>query len=382
MKTNCWMILVAMFAAGAIAQDTNALPPIPAPVTSPTAEAAPAPADVDANAPVAAPVKHRKHVALKKLVEPTVTLAPGPAEVAVTNLNVRGQAGLKGEFITHVTKGDTVTVLDQINLDKHRADEPAQWAKIALPTNAFVWVSAQFIDATNKTVLPKKLNLRAGPGEDYSVLGVIERGTPVSEIVTKDGWTQIDPPTNAYAFVAAMYLSQAASGNMATNTEPSAETETPMTTNAIPEPQPIVTEQPTNTEPVQDTNNITTNAAPEAVATNTPAATETNTATTEVDTNTPPPPRVVTHEGVVGYTVGPNAPSDFKLYDPDTLQIVDYLYTTAKDLDLKRYVNMRIIVTGVEGLDARWQDTPVITIQRIQVLDTNAVQFVPIKHVH
>jgi uncharacterized protein YgiM (DUF1202 family) len=382
MKTNCWLILGTLIAAGAIAQDTNTLPPIPAPVTSPTAEIAPTPADVDTNAPVAAPVKHKRHGALKKLAEPTVTLVPGPAEVAVSNLNVRGQAGLKGEFITHVTKGDMVTVLDQINLDKHRADEPAQWAKIALPTNALVWVSAQFIDETNKTVLPKKLNLRAGPGEDYSVLGVIERGTPVSEIITKGDWMQIDPPTNAYAFVAAMYLSQAVSGNLATNTEPSAETETPMTTNAVPEPEPIVTEQPTNTEPVQDTNNITTNAAPEAVDTNAPAATETNTATTEVDTNLPPPPRIVSHEGVVGFTASPNAPTDFQLYDPDTLEVVDYLYTTAKDLDLNRYVNMRIIVTGVEGLDERWQSTPVITIQRIQVLDTNAVQNIPIKHAH
>jgi len=393
MKTNCWMILGMMIAASAIAQDTNALPPIPAPVTSPTAEVAPAPVAVDTNAPATAPIKHKKRGALKKLVEPTVTLVPGPAEVAVTNLNVRGQAGLKGEFITHVTKGDTVIVLDQINLDKHRADEPAQWAKIALPTNAFVWVRAQFIDATNKVVLPKKLNLRAGPSEDYSVLGVIERGTPVSEIVTKDDWMQIDPPTNAYAFVAAMYLTQAASGNLATNPAPSAETEAPITTNTVSESQPIVTEQ-TNTATVQETNDITTNAAPTvdtnaaaatpAVDTNAPAATETNPPEPEVvDTNLPPPPpRIVTHEGVVGYTIGPNAPTDFKLYDPDTLQIVDYLYTTAKDLDLKRYVNMRIIVTGVEGLDERWQNTPVITIQRIQVLDTNAVQYIPIKHAH
>jgi uncharacterized protein YgiM (DUF1202 family) len=358
-----------MLAAGAVAQDTNALPPIPAPVTSPAAEVAPAPAAVDTSAPVAASVKHKRHVAVKKIAEPTVTLVPGPAEVAVTNLNVRGQAGLKGEFIAHITKGDAVTVLDQINLDKHKTDEPAQWAKIALPASVKVWVRAAFIDATNKVVLPKKLNLRAGPGENYSVLGVIERGTAISEIVTKDDWMQIEAPTNAYAFVAAMYLNQAASGNLATNTAPSAETETPTTTNTVPEPQPIVTEPP--------------NATP-AVDTNTPAATETNPpAPILVDTNLlPPPPRIVTHEGVVGFSASPSAPTDFKLYDPDTFQDIDFLYTTAKDLDLKRYVNMRIVVTGVEGLDARWQDTPVITIQRIQVLETNAVHSIPIKHKH
>src|SRR5271170_955954 len=97
MKTNCWLILGTLIAASAIAQDTNTLPPIPAPVISPAAEVAPAAAVVDTNAPAAKPVKHKKRAATPKkikFVEPTVTLVPGPAEVAVSNLNVRGQAGL------------------------------------------------------------------------------------------------------------------------------------------------------------------------------------------------------------------------------------------------------------------------------------------------
>ena len=363
MKTNCWLILGMMVATSAIAQDnTNALPDMPAPVTSPAAEVAPAPTAVDTSAPVVAPVKHKRHVALKKLVEPTVTLVPGSASVAVSNVNVRAQAGLKGEFITHLFKNDSVTVLEQINLARHAADEPSQWAKISYPTNAHVWVSAKYID-TNGIVTSKKLNLRAGPGENYSVVGMLERGEAVSQVEVKGDWMKIEPPTNAYAFVAAMYLNQESSGNLATNVASSGETETPMTTNSVPESQPILTEP-------------TTNAAPEAVDTNASVAAPI------LDTNTPPPPRVVTHEGVVGYSVSPNAPTDFKLYDPSTSQDIDYLYTTAKDLDLKRYVNMRIIVTGVEGLDARWQDTPVITIERIQVLETNAVTDIPIKHNH
>jgi uncharacterized protein YgiM (DUF1202 family) len=373
MKTNCWIILIAAVATGAVAQDTNTLPPIPAPVTSPATEVAPASAAVETERTAAKPAKKKKVAAPRKISEPAVTLAPGAAEVAVKNLNVRGQAGLKGEFIAHVSKGDAVTVLDQINLAKHAADEPTQWAKIALPASVKVWVRAQFVDATNKVVLPKKLNLRAGPSEDYSVLGVIERGAPVSEIITKNDWMQIEAPTNAYAFVAAMYLKQESSGNLATNIQPSAETETAATTNTIAEPQPIVTTEQTNAAPTVDTNVV---AAAPMVDTNIVAA------PTPVVDNTPAAPRIVAHEGVVGFTTSPNAPTDFKLYDPGTSQTVDYLYTNAKDLDLKRYVNMRIIVTGVEGLDARWQDTPVITIQRIQVLDTNAVQDIPIKHKH
>ncbi|HEY1719016.1 MAG TPA: SH3 domain-containing protein [Verrucomicrobiae bacterium] len=375
MKTNCWLILGTMIAVSAIAQEnTNVpppevLPPIPAPVTSPTAEAAPVPEKMmTADGKVGAtqtfssestPVKHKKRAAApKKLDEPTVTLVPGPAEVAVKNLNVRGQAGLKGEFLTHLAKGDSVVVLSQINLDKHKADEPAQWAKIAFPTNAHIWVRAQFIDATNKVVLPKKLNLRAGPSENYSVLGVVERGAPVSEIVTKNDWMQIDPPTNAYAFVAAMYLKQEASGTLATNLAPSAETE------LAPAPMPVPESQPAAAEP--------TNAPePTAVDTNAPATAETNPpAPMIVDTNLPPPPpRKVTHEGTVRRVVSPVAPTDYELYDPATEQNIDYLFTTSKTLDLGRYNGLRVVVTGTEGLDARWKDTPVITIERIQVVE-------------
>src|ERR1700722_15638869 len=82
MKTNCWLALGMIVATSAIAQDTNTLPPIPAPVVSPTAEVAPV--AVDTNAPAARPVKHKRHfpAAAKKIAftEPTVALIPGPAE--------------------------------------------------------------------------------------------------------------------------------------------------------------------------------------------------------------------------------------------------------------------------------------------------------------
>jgi uncharacterized protein YgiM (DUF1202 family) len=360
MKTNCWLILGTLIAASAIAQNnTNALPPIPAPIVSPTAETAPAPA-----AP--ATVKHKKHAAPKRaaLDEPTVTLVPGAAEVAVANLNVRGQAGLKGEAVAHLNKGDAVTVLSQINLDKHAVGEPAQWAKIALPTNTHVWVNTKFIDADSKTVSARKLNLRAGPGENYSILGVIERGTTVNEITTKDSWTQIEPPTDAYAFVAAMYLKQEASGNLAANPAPSTETTPAPTTNTVAETQPIVAE-PTNAAPAAaEVNSATPNSAPPTMAE--------NNAATVVDTN-PPPPRVVTHEGVVGPVGSIIAPTAYVLYDPSTRQNINFLYTTSTNLDIGRYNGMLIDVTGEEGIAERWPDTPLLTIQRIIVIETNAI---------
>jgi len=339
MKMNCWLMLGATLATSAIAQNnTNALPPIPAPITSPTdTMSAPANAVVNTNASaVESKPKHVKHkrrklaaVASAPITEPTVTLVPGPATVDVKNINVRGQAGLRGEIVAHLNQGDTVTVLDQMNLDKHKAGEPAQWAKIALPASTHVWVFAAFVDATSKTVLPKKLNLRAGPGENYSVLGVVEHGTPVTEITTKGKWMQIDPPANSYAFVAAMYLQQEA-----------------VAATPVPQPQPVAP------------------APPQPVIQTIPAT------------------RVVTHEGVVGPVASIGAPTAYKLYDPDTYQTIDYLYTTATNLDFSRYDNMRIVATGEEALDIRWKNTPVLTVESIQVIATDVVKVTPIKHNH
>jgi uncharacterized protein YgiM (DUF1202 family) len=355
MKTNCWMVLGAMIASSAIAQNnTNTLPEIPAPATSVAAEATATPAAVapaPSVEPKAAPAKPPKRAVVRRAIkEPAVSLVPGPAQVAVSNLAVRGQAGLKGEVITHLPKGDSVTVLDQINLGKHAVGEPAHWAKIALPSSVHVWVNAKYIDGANKTVSTKRLNLRAGPGENFSVLGTLEHGTPVNELETKGNWIKIEAPASAYAFVAAMYLNQTAPPPVVAAAPPP----TPM---PVAEAQPIVTTPPAMPPPVE----------PPAPAPNpTPAM-------AAIDTNVPPPPRIVSHEGVVRHVGSIIAPTEYELYDPTTDKNINYLYPTISTLDLSKYAGSRVVVTGEEGLAARWKDIPVLTVESIRVIQANAV---------
>ncbi len=221
------------------------------------------------------------------------------------------------------------------------------------------------------------MNLRAGPGENLSVLGVIEHGTVVTETEVKGDWTKIEVPTNAYAFVAAMYLKQEASGTMPTNPSPSAET---VAIAPTPTPVAVTESQPINSTPAEAT------AAAAAAATAMPDAAvvpppslnpqtqvvlETNIVTME-DTNVPPPPpRVVTHEGYVRSSVSLVAPTYFELYDPETGVAINYLFSTTTNLDLSHYNGLHINVTGEEGLDARWKETPVLSVQKIYVLSTN-----------
>jgi uncharacterized protein YgiM (DUF1202 family) len=388
MKTN-WLLLGTMLATSAVAQvNTNKLPEIPPPaIATPAAPAAlTPPAQTVTNAPVKKTVKAKKKIKKaktaakaaaktteKKGPEAPVTLVPGPATVAADHVNLRGQAGLQGEVVGHVQKGDTVTVLAQINLDKPKAGEPAQWAKIALPADTKVWVNAKFVDVTNSVVTAKKLNLRGGPGENYSVLGVVDKGTPITAVTTKDDWIQVQTPTSAFAFVAASYLKQEGT-IMDTNIVPPAVAVTAPVPEAPPvEPTPTtVPEPPPIAPPTPEPATPATPAAPEVApppAPATPAMVLPPPTLAPEDTNLPPPPpRVVTHEGYVRHSVSLVAPTDFELYDPANNKAINYLYTTSTNLNLGRYDSLHITVTGEEAMDVRWKDTPVLTIQKIYVL--------------
>jgi uncharacterized protein YgiM (DUF1202 family) len=368
MKNNCWLIVGVMLSTSLLAQQaTNA--PAPAPIATPAAAPAAtmAPPPAATNAPPAKAVKKsagkkksakapgKKAVAKKKAPAPelrTVPLLAGPATVVASNVNVRGQAKLKSEVVTRITKGQSVTVIEEIVRNNSGPEEPSAWAKIVLPPGAHAWVNSSYINASNQTVLPKKLNLRSGPGENYSVIGRLQRGDALKAITTKGEWTEIEPPPAAYAFVAAQYLKQEAAPPVVAVVTPPEPPPTPTEVVAVPPVAPPPTETPT-VIPTPETPGLTNATLP---------------VPTEPVVEEPPPPRIVEREGIVRGMTSIQAPSRFVLISPENGKDIDYLYTTSKELDLRRYKGMRIIVTGEESLDERWGHTPVITIQKIQVV--------------
>ena len=364
MKKNCLLILGAMLSTSLLAQQaTNPTPaaPIAMPAAAPAATLTPATAKTNAPAAKAGKKKaakkkvEKKAAAKKKAPAPelkTVPLVAGPATVVASNVNVRGQAKLKSEVVTRITKGQSVTVLEEIVRNNSGPEEPSAWAKIALPPGAHVWINTAFIDAGNQTVKPKKLNLRSGPGENYSVIGLLHSGDAVKTVTTKGDWTEIEAPTSAYAFMAAQYLKQGPAEAPAPTPAPPEPAPAPTIVAAVPPVAPPPTENP---------------VVPPS--TETPAMTNPVTPPSEPVVEEPPPPRIVQREGIVRGMTSIQAPSKFVLVSPENGRDIDYLFTTSKDLDLRRYKGLRIIVTGEEGLDERWGNTPVITIQKIQVLE-------------
>lgn len=376
---NCWLVFGALLSTSLLAQQADTNAPVPPPI------ATPAPAPMATNAPTGpvtsadtnAPAKPKKKKTTKKKTTAskktaaaelrTVPLVPGPAVVDATHVNIRGKASLKSEVVGRLNKGQSVTVLEEITRNNSGPDEPSAWAKIVLPPDSHVWVNTSFIDPANKTVKPKRLNFRSGPGERFSVLGRLEQGEIVKDVSTKGEWTEIEAPTNGYAFVAAQYLKQEAPGAIAAApTEP-----TPAPTEPAPAPTTVTNEATIAAAPTELPATPTpTNAPPAELPAVTNAAPETAAAPAPLPApDEPPPKRIVDREGYVRGTTSIQAPTKFELVSADNGRTIDYLYTTSPNLDLRRYKGLRIVVTGEEGLEERWGNTPVISIQKIQVVE-------------
>jgi uncharacterized protein YgiM (DUF1202 family) len=374
MKMKLWLILGTTLSTTLLAQQVTDSPP-PPPMDAATTSA-PLMEPVTTNKPAAKPARKKTakpaakkpaaKSAAKKAAKPapelkTVPLVAGPAVVVANHVNVRTRAGLSGEVLTKLTNGEPVTVIEEIKLKHSGPEEPSAWAKIALPASAHAWIKSSYIDATNKTVIPKKLNLRGGPSENYGVLGQVQRGDSVTEIETKGEWTQIAPPAGAFAFVAAQYLSQESmvlAGMTSTTTTPPPTPATVTETAAI---AATTTETPAMT--------TSTNRTSEIISNELAAAMSSTVSLAPPEVELPPPPRIVQREGIVRGNTSIQSPTKFELISPDNRKLINYLYTTSTNLDLNRYKGLHIIVTGEEGMDERWKYTPVVTIQRIQVLD-------------
>ena len=286
-----------------------------------------------------------------------VVLAVRAEEAAVVKkdrVNVRAQGSPTSEVITQLKKGETVIVLEEIVVKKHKRGEPAKWARIQLPPNTPVWLYAPYIETTNHTVNIKRVNLRAGPGENFSIIGRLDRGSEVKEIRTDGNWMEIEAPTNAYAFVAADMLDRTAPNiaELAANANPNPAPALPAPTVETVKPEPA---------PAPAVETAPTPAAAQAVA---PAPQP----AVAVAAETPAPKRIVSREGTVVVSRSIQAPTSYGLENRESHRIVNYLHSESEDINLKRFAGKKVIVTGEELIDQRWINTPIIEVEAIQVL--------------
>jgi hypothetical protein len=354
MKLNVWIVsaLAPLTAVMVMAQDTAPAPAAGA--TTPAPETAPA-----------APAKKASSVKKRVVLSP-----PAAAAVKGTNINLRGQPSFTGETLGHLQKGDTVTVLEQITLGHPKKDEPAEWAQIVMPAAIPVWVGGDYIDPETKTIKARRVHLRGGPGENYSAVGLLEKGAAIKEIKTEKGWVAIEAPTNAYAYVAAEFLEMQPSPALAVTPPPTPAPEPQLVNVNTPAPPAVAASEPAVAAPVapapgpQESEvdrelqalHRATAAEPAAVPASAPAA-----------AMEPTQPRIVTREGFVRRVFNIQAPTDFELRDIQSGRLIEYLEPKT-GLNFKIFVGTRVSVTGPEGMDSRWPRTPVLQVQSVELM--------------
>ena len=354
MKMNYGVILTAMLATGAMAQ--TAPPPLTGPDTTPPAATSPTPAPAAKSAtekPAVKPKAAAKKAPAKKPAKTVPVEALGAPfltnDLAVSkqnNVRVRAKALINSEIVMMLKEGQTVTTLGETNLAHPKTDEPSRWVKIALPEGTHVYVHTSYLEG-GTTVKPKDLNIRSGPGENYTVVGMLHKGDTVKSVSTKGDWTEIEAPTGSYGFVAAHLLAH----------------------KEVPAPPIEVATAPVVTPVPNGTGNTVAPPVEPTPVTPAPMTAPVPAPAPEPMSEQPPPPRIVQREGVVGDVVSIQAPTYFQLQSLDTGKALNYLYPGSTNLPpMTRYRNHVVLVSGEESLDERWPNTPVLTIERIQVL--------------
>jgi len=295
-------------------------------------------------------------------------MAAGPtAIVKADRTNVRAKPAFDGEVLATLKKGDTVEVVGAEAGTGVDGSSPKDWTKVALPPQVAVWVYGPLVDGATKTVKGKSLNLRAGPGRNYSEIGLLPHGATVAVVRETDGWLQIEPPAGTYAFVASNLIERKDGEAPAVATTEKAPTAHP----AVAAPTPIVpAEVPeVKTAPVPPAVRLSVPAEPVAPASATVAETATATAPAAplpaVPVLADSAPRRVLREGILRRSWNANSPGNFELRSTRGEGTLDFLVNEDPSIDLAKFKGKQVFVTGEEWRDARWK-LPVLKVKTIE----------------
>jgi hypothetical protein len=80
------------------------------------------------------------------------------------------------------------------------------FVRIALPSKVAVWVYGSQVDRASRQIKTPEARLRVGPGRNYGELGLLKKGTTLTEIRELDGWLQVEPPAGLSAYVGAQFI--------------------------------------------------------------------------------------------------------------------------------------------------------------------------------
>lgn len=160
-------------------------------------------------------------------------------------------AGQTNEVTKVIVTGDRVSLrvnpdLNAELLDRAMLDDELVflgktngWVAVQAPDSLDFWVSGQYVQ--NGTVQPAKLNVRSGPSQNYSVVGVVNQGDLLIQRGEFNEWLKIAPPPGSRVWISEDYA------EVIEPPKPEPIPEPVVVVEPKPEPEPVV-EAPKPTE--------------------------------------------------------------------------------------------------------------------------------------
>jgi SH3-like domain-containing protein len=321
--------------------------------------------------------------------------AQTPAVVNADRVNVRSRPAMNGEVVAQLRRGQEVVILEEGLPSRDRDGEITEWTRIQLPAETRVWVSAGFLDADTGAVKTRRLNARSGPSEDFGVLGTLDRGVIVQKLGETNGWWEITAPPGLHAFVAAEFLDASAEpaptvqpAQPGGTPKPSAATEpTPPAAPSVPgaatpteaakpaSPQEAPPPQPTAQALAEPKSVVEPQEAGRAAPKGpdlppTPPAAPVGIAVNIVEMpalEEAAGPRVVRRQGRLSRAFSIQAPTDYELRSTDDGELLNYIIPASTNVNVRQFRGQIVIVAGPVEVDARWPNTPIMQVERIQL---------------
>jgi len=308
------------------------------------------------------------------------TQAQVPAIVTADRVNVRSRPSVaRGEVVTQLARDQKVIIFEEGLPSAGPRDPVSEWTRIEVPAGCPVWVSADHVAMPAGTVKPAHLNVRAGPSEDYAILGTVARGTQLRSLEERNGWLRVEAPLGLSGYVAADFLrpveqpataepalpvvvvpaatpgdqtNQAAHITTETNAPPASapgQAPTPATASVR---TPVPASVPADHQPPS--------AGPIASPPTSPVA---EPETPEIS----PEPRIIRREGIVRATWSVQAPTPFELVAADNGRLLDYLLPLSTNVLIRPFHGQHVRILGEEYLEPRWDNAPVIVVHGIKL---------------
>jgi SH3-like domain-containing protein len=119
----------------------------------------------------------------------SVLAEPITLKVVGQRVNLRAKADLNAEVVGQVSEDDALTARN-IGTD---------WVEVVPPDRIDLWIHRDFV--SDATITGNKVNVRAGAGINYTVVGTLAKGDAITVRGTFGEWLKIAPPPSCSLWV-------------------------------------------------------------------------------------------------------------------------------------------------------------------------------------